>query len=118
MNGGNRGAGVAGDAAGHDRYVDVLGLEPHHQIANVERDIDQQQVRALAAAQHAHRLFMVLGVGNGRPVVHRDLGRGGELTLQGANDEKPHGRIPSVSSEWRVEGEAISIRCHYSPFVL
>jgi hypothetical protein len=27
---------------------------------------------------------------HGRAIVHRDLGRCGELALQGANDEKPH----------------------------
>ena len=90
MNRGDRGAGVVGDAAGDDRHVDVLGLEPHHEIADVEADIDQQQVGALAAAQHFHRLFGGLGVGHRGAVVHRDLGRGRELALQGANDEKPH----------------------------
>ncbi len=50
---GDGGARVVGDAAGHDRHVDVLGFEPDHQIANVDADIDQQQVGALAAAQHA-----------------------------------------------------------------
>ena len=87
---GDRGAGVVGDAAGHDRHVDVLGFEPHHQVADVEGDVDQQQVGALAAAQHGHRLFDRLGVGHRCPVFHRDLGRGRELALQCANDEKPH----------------------------
>ena len=86
----DRGAGIVGDAAGDDRHVDVLGLEPHHEVADVEGDVDQQQVGALAAAQHAHRLFVVLGMGHGRAVLHGDLGGGGELALQGADDEKPH----------------------------
>ena len=87
---GDRGAGVVGDAAGHDRHVDVLGFQPHHQVADVEGDVDQQQVGALAAAQHGHRLFDRFGVGHRSPVVHRDLGGGRELALQCANDEKPH----------------------------
>ena len=90
MDRGDRGAGVVGDAAGDDRHVDVFGLQPHHQVADVEGDIDQQQVGALAAAQHPHRLFVVLGVGDGGAVVHGDLGGGRELALQCANDEKPH----------------------------
>ena len=55
--GGDRGAGVGADAAGHHRDVDALGLEPHHQGADVEVDVDHQQVGALAAAQQRHRLL-------------------------------------------------------------
>ena len=51
MDRGDGGAGVGGDAAGDDRHVDVLGLHPHHEVADVETDIDQQEVGALAAAQ-------------------------------------------------------------------
>ncbi len=95
---GDRSAGVVGDAAGDDRYMDVLGLEPHHQVADVESDIDQQQVGALAAAQYPHRLFVVLRMGDGSAVVHGDLGGGRELALQCANDEKPHGNLLFVCS--------------------
>jgi hypothetical protein len=63
---------------------------PHHQVADVEGDIDQQQVGALAAAQHRHRLFRTLGMSHRGAVVHGDLGGGRELPLQGADDEKPH----------------------------
>src|SRR5258708_1455728 len=94
----DRGAGVIGDAAGDDRYVNVFGLQPHYQIADVEGDIDQQQIGALAAAQHAHRLFVVLGVGNGSAIVHGDLGGGRKLALQCTNDEKPHGNLLFVCS--------------------
>ena len=79
---GDRGAGVVGDAAGDDRHVDVLGFEPHHQVADVERDVDQQQVGAAAGAQHGERLLDRFGVGDGGAVVHRDLGGGGELALR------------------------------------
>jgi hypothetical protein len=90
MDRGDRGAGVVGDAAGHDRHVDVLGFEPHYQVADVEGDVDQQQIGALAAAQHGHCLFDRIGVGDRGAVVHRDLGGGRKLALQCANDEKPH----------------------------
>ena len=36
VNGGDRGAGVGGDAAGDDRGVNVLGFEPLHQVADVD----------------------------------------------------------------------------------
>ena len=98
MDRGDRGAGVVGDAAGDDRHVDVFGFEPHHQVADVEGDVDQQQVGALAAAQHGHRLFDRFGVGHRSAVVHRDLGGGRELALQCANDEKPHVYLLSVCS--------------------
>jgi hypothetical protein len=95
---GHRGAGVVGDAAGDDRHVNVLGFQPHHQVADVEADIDQQEVGALAAAQHPHRLFVVLGMGDGSAVVHGDLGGCPKLALQCANDE-PHGNLLFVCSQ-------------------
>ena len=43
------------DAAGDDRHGDVLGFEPRDQVADVDRDLDHQQVGAAAGAQHAQR---------------------------------------------------------------
>ena len=104
---GHRRAGVVGDAAGDDRHVNVLGLEPHHQIADVEGDVDQQQVGALAAAQHPHRLFVILRMGHGSAIVHGDLGGCRKLALQCANDEKPHGNLLSVCSR---PSDAVSLK--------
>ena len=81
--------------------MDVFGLEPHHQIADIDGDIHQQQVRALAAAHHPHRELDVLGVRHARAVVHRDLRCGCQLPLQGADDEKPHDLLLSVSRHLR-----------------
>jgi len=78
--------------------MDVLGLQPDHQVADVEGDVDQQQVGALAAAQHGHRLVEALRMGDGSAIVHGDLGGGRELALQGANDEKPHDVLLFVRS--------------------
>jgi hypothetical protein len=65
------------DAAGDDRHVDVLGLEPHHQDRGCRAPTSTSSRSApLAAAQHTHRLFGILGVGHRGAVVHRDLGRG------------------------------------------
>jgi hypothetical protein len=110
MDRGDSSAGIVGDAAGDDRGVDVLGLEPHYEVADVEGDVDQQQVGTLAAAQHAHRLLVILCVGHGGAVLHRDLGGGGELALQCANDEKPHVSLLSVCARCRASFPAIALR--------
>ncbi len=78
--------------------MNVFGFQPHHQVADVEGDIDQQQVGALAAAQHPHRLFVVLRMGDGSAIVHGDLGGCRKLALQCANDEKPHDILLFVCS--------------------
>ena len=91
MDGGDRGAGVGGGAAGDDRRVDVLGFEPVHELADVDRDIDHQQIGAAAGAQHGERLGDVGGVGDRGALIHRDLGRGGELAVERADDQEPHG---------------------------
>src|SRR5579872_2082373 len=76
--------------------MDVLDFEPHHEVADIKLDIDQQQVGALAAAQYAQGLFGVFGMSHRRAVFHCDLGRGGQLALQAADDEKPHDLLLSV----------------------
>ncbi len=86
MDGRDRGARIGPGAAGDDRHMDVLGLEPRHQIADIERDIDHQEVGAAAGTQHRQRLGNVGRVGDGRSLVHRDLGRGRELTFERADD--------------------------------
>ena len=60
---------------------------------DVERDLDHHQVGAAAGAQHRQRLVDAFGVGDGCAAVHRDLGRGGELALERADDEKSHGSL-------------------------
>ena len=94
VNGGDRGAGVGGGAAGDDRGVNVLGFEPLHQVADVDCDIDHQQIGAAARTQHGDGLRVIRGMSDGRALVHRDLGRGGELAIERANDQKAHGVIP------------------------
>ena len=64
VDGGDRGAGVVAHPAGDDRHRDALGLEAAHQVADVERDVDHQQVGAAAGAQHVERLLDGLGVGD------------------------------------------------------
>ena len=95
MDGGDGGAGVGGGAAGDDRRVDVLGFKRDHQLADGDGDVDHQQVGAAAGAQHGQRLSDIRGMGHRRALVHRDLGRGGELAIEGANDQEPHVASPS-----------------------
>jgi hypothetical protein len=86
MDGVDRRARVVGDAAGHDRNVDALGIEPAHQVADVEADVHHQQVGAAAGTQHGERLLVAFGMGDAGALVHRDLARGGELASERADD--------------------------------
>lgn len=61
-------------------------------------DIDQEQVAVLAVTQYSHRLFMILGLAEGRAIVHGDLGGRRELALQRADNEKPHAIVLYVCS--------------------
>ncbi len=89
------GACIVVDAAGDDRHHDVLGFEPLHQVADIERDFDHHQVRALAGAHDRHRLVEILGVSDGSALVHRHFGGEGELASESADDQETHGLIPS-----------------------
>ena len=94
MDGVDRGARVVGDAAGDDRHVDALGVESRHQVADVEGDVHHQQVGAAAGAQHGERLLVAFGVSDAGALVHRELGRGGELAAERADDQESHGLAP------------------------
>ena len=97
MDGGDRGARVVAHPAGDDRHREALGREAEHQVADVQRDVDHQEVGAAAAAQHGERLLDGLGVGDAGTLRHRELGRGGELASQASDDQEAHGSGPSNS---------------------
>jgi hypothetical protein len=78
--------------------MDVFGFEPYHQIADIDSDIDQQQVGAPPAAQHGHGLGGRFGVCHRCALVHGDLGGGGELTLEGSDNQEAHFPAPLVFS--------------------
>ena len=93
---GDRGAGVVLDAAGDDRHVDVLELElgrPGRAMSIATSTISRSAPRPERSTASAWSID--LGVGDGGAVVHRDLGRGGELALERADDQKSHGFAPS-----------------------
>ena len=94
MDGVDRGTRVVGDAAGHDRDMDALGVEPVHQVADIEGDVDHQQVGAAAGAQHGERLLVAVGVGDAGALVQRDFARGGELASKRTDDQESHGIVP------------------------
>lgn len=87
MNGAHRGAGVIGDAAGHDRHMNALGFQLLHQFANVDGDIDHHEIGAAPGAQHGESLIDGVGVGDRGALVHRDLAGDGKLAAEGADDE-------------------------------
>jgi hypothetical protein len=93
---------VVGDAAGDDRHMDALGVEPRDQIANVDGDVHHQQISTAAGAQHGERLLIGVGVGDGGTFVHRELCRARELALQRADDQETHGFAPYSNSNWRA----------------
>ncbi len=115
LDGGDRGARVGRGAAGDDRRVDVLGLEPGHQLADVDRNVDHQKVRAATGAQHGERLGDIRGMGDQRALVHRDLGRGGELAVKRADDQKAHLVIPSSLSRANYDLSALIISVIVTP---
>ena len=76
VDGGDRGAGVGRGAAGDDRRMDAFGLERGDQFADIDGDIDHQQVGAAAGAQHGERLAAVGGMGDhARPCPSRSWSR-------------------------------------------
>ena len=87
VDGVDSGARVIGDAAGDDRHMDAFGVEALDEVADIERDVDHQQVGAATGAQHGERLLVAFGVGDGGALVHRDLARGGELPSECADDQ-------------------------------
>jgi hypothetical protein len=86
---------VGGDAAGHHRHADPLGLVGGDQAGDVEVVVDHQQVRALAGAQRVRRRLDGLHVADLRARAHRHLHGGGELSAQLADDQKSHSNAPS-----------------------
>ena len=70
-------------------------FEAGDQVANVDRDVDHQEIGAAPGAQHGERLGDVRGMGDHRALVHRELGRGGELAVERADDQEAHIFIPS-----------------------
>jgi hypothetical protein len=64
-------------------------------LADVAFDVAQNEVCTAPTAQAGKSLFDVDGVRDLRAAIHRDLGRCAELTLELADNEKTHIRIPS-----------------------
>ena len=115
LNGRDRGARIGGGAAGDDRRMNVLGFEASDQIADVDGDVDHQEVGAASGAQHRERLGDIRGMGDQRALVHRELGRGGELAVERADDQKAHLVIPSSLSAANYDLSALIISVMVTP---
>ena len=94
MNGIDGRARVIGDAAGDDRNMDALGVEPRHEVADIEANIHHQQIGAASGTQHGERLLVAFGVGDAGALFHCEFGRGGELAAERADNEESHGLAP------------------------
>ena len=88
--GADRGAGVVGDAAGDHGDVDQFDLELLDQIADVEADVDHQEIGALAGAQRLQGDVDRVGVADGGAAIHGDARGDRELAAERSDDEEPH----------------------------
>ncbi len=108
MDRGHGRARVGRGAAGDHRHGDVLGFEPRDQIADVDRDLDHQQVGAAAGAQHAQRHLGAIGMRDGRALFHGEFGGERELPAQRSDDQEAHRlRSFSVSESGQVRSALI-----------
>ncbi len=89
-------ARIGADATGHDRRADALAGQPAHQQADVERDVAEDEVGAVAAAQRRQALLDVERVDDLGAARHRDLGGRADLALQAADDEETHQDCPAL----------------------
>ena len=87
LDGGDGGASVGRSAARDYRRMDVLGFEPAHQLADIDGDVDHEQIGAAAGAQDGERLGVAGGVRDGSALVHRQLGRCRQLAVECADDQ-------------------------------
>src|ERR671937_211262 len=55
--------------------------------------VPQATIGTAAGAQHIERLLVGFRMGDGRALVHRELGRGGELALERPDDRQSHAFI-------------------------
>jgi len=79
--------GVALGAAGDHGNDETLGLEPGDQPGNVHHYVDQHQVGAAPGAERGERDLDGGRVGNLGAAIHGELGGGGELAFEGADDQ-------------------------------
>ena len=83
---------------------------PGDQIANVDRDLDQQEVGAAPGPQHAQCDFGVVRMGNGCALLHGELCRERKLAVECSDDQEAHGSLSSFSSGAEPAGSLVSFR--------
>ena len=94
---------------------------PRTSVADIDGDVDHQQIGAAAGAQHGKRLGVVGGVRDGGALLHCQLGRGRQLAVQCADDQKPHDSYSFFASGDErlangVKGKTGALRISYSRF--
>jgi hypothetical protein len=83
-------AGVGRGPAGDHRHRDVFGFKPRDQIADVDRNLDHQEIGAAPGAQHAQCHLGAIRMGDGRAFFHGELGGERELAVESADDQEAH----------------------------
>jgi hypothetical protein len=77
-------------AARHDRDGDALQLVSLDQGADIQTDIDHEQIGPTAGPQITCSLFDRVHVSDLGSAVHGDLGGGGQLSTEAADDQYAH----------------------------
>src|SRR5690606_19689555 len=84
------GGGVGLGAAGDDRNGDALVVERADEAGDIDHDVDQKQVGALAGAERGEGDLDGGGVGDLGPALHGELGGLAQLAVQGSDDQEAH----------------------------
>ncbi len=86
--------GVVADAASDDRNEDTLLLQAFDHPRDVELHIHHQQIGTLAGAQRAEAVVDIVGMGDGRAAIERDLAGGAEMAVERAENQETHDTFP------------------------
>src|SRR3546814_7664357 len=95
---GDRGLRVALDAAGDDRRVHPLLLHLLHEAGDRLAHVDHDEIGAGTVAQDPQAALEVWDVADFRTTLHGDLAGGGDVALQGADDQQAHRIAPGITS--------------------
>ena len=77
-------------AAGDDLDMDAFGLQRLDHAADVQLDVDHDQIGALAGAERRHRFVDVVDLSDLGTARERDLAGGADVTRKRSDDEKTH----------------------------
>jgi hypothetical protein len=75
--------------------MNAPSFEPQYEAANIDRNIDYQEVGCAVRTQHRHNGANAICMDRGCAFVHGDLRRRGERAIAGSDGQQPHARPPS-----------------------